>query len=57
MIADEFIRAAFEAVPRGEVSQVLDIAVAEVSAALGEGVAAQTREWKWPPSGPPDEPR
>ncbi len=56
LIADQFIRAAFEAVPRGEVSRVLDIAVAEVSAVLGEGVAAQAREWEKPPSTEADEP-
>lgn len=49
-IADQFIRDAFEAVPRDEVSRVLDIALAEVSAALGEGMAAQARESERPPT-------
>lgn len=47
-IADQFVRDAFEAVPTGEVPEVLHAAVARVSAALGEGLAAQLRELERP---------
>ncbi len=47
-IADQFIRDAFEAVPTGELPTVLHLALAEVSSALGEGLAAQQRELERP---------
>ena len=47
-IADRFVRDAFEAVPTGEVPDVLHLALAQVSAALGEGLAAQLRELERP---------
>ncbi len=48
VIADQFIRDAFEAVPTGELPSVLHLALVEVSAALGEGLAAQQRELERP---------